>query len=376
MTTLLLLVGTRKGAFVYRGDAGRARFRVDGPHLLGSIVNHLVLDPRDGRTLLMAARTGHLGPTIFRSTDGGRTFAEAKRPPAFPKAASGEDGKAVEATFWITPGHPSQPGVFWAGTVPHGLFRSEDAGATWDPVSGFNDYVDGLKKAAQPLDAPPDGPITHSVLIDPRDPDHLYVGLSTGGLFESTDGGSRWRPLNKGVAADFLPEGSREVGHDPHCVALHPLRPDRLYQQNHCGIYRLDRPGETWTRIGANMPPEIGDIGFGIAVHPRDPDTAWVFPMDGTSVWPRTSPGGRPAVYRTRDAGASWERQDAGLPAEQAWFTVKRQALAADDLDPVGLYFGTTSGEIWASADEGASWRQIAAHLPHIYSVVAARAAE
>jgi hypothetical protein len=199
--------------------------------------------------------------------------------------------------------------------------------------------------------------------------------MSSGGTFESTDRGASWRPLNAGVAADFNPEPDPEYGHDPHCMALHPLSPDRLYQQNHCGIYRIDRPADRGERIGRAMPAEVGDIGFPITLHPRDPDTVWVFPMDGTTVWPRTAIGGRPAVYRSTDAGASWERQDAGLPREQAWLTVKRQAMAADACDPVGLYFGTTSGEIWASEDEGASWRQIAAHLPHVYSIESGRRA-
>jgi hypothetical protein len=175
--------------------------------------------------------------------------------------------------------------------------------------------------------------------------------------------------LNRGVLAEFLPEKEPEYGQDPHCVVLHPLQPDRLYQQNHCGIYRLDLPNERWKRIGKAMPAGIGDIGFPIVVHPGDPDTAWVFPMDGTSVWPRTSPGGKPAVYRTRNGGRTWQRQARGLPPRQAWFTVKRQAFAADAADPVGLYFGTTSGEVWASIDEGSSWSALVAHLPEIYSI-------
>jgi len=169
-----------------------------------------------------------------------------------------------------------------------------------------------------------------------------------------------------------MPGASPEYGQDPHCMGLHPLNPDRLYQANHCGIYRLDRPSDRWVRIGEKMPKDIGDIGFPIVLHPRDPETVWVFPMDGTTVWPRTSPGGRPAAYRTRDAGETWERQDRGLPPEQAWYTVKRQAFSCDSLQPVGLYFGTTSGELWTSPNEGRSWRRIAAHLPEIYSVVAA----
>ena len=208
----------------------------------------------------------------------------------------------------------------------------------------------------------------HSINVDPRDRNHLYIGLSSGGVFESNDGGADWRPLNKGVVGEFLPDPATEFGHDPHCVRIHPAMPDRLYQQNHCGIYRLDRPGERWTRIGDNMPSEIGDIGFPIELHPRDPDIAWVFPMDGTDVWPRTSPEGRPAVYVTRDAGESWQRQDTGLP-ERGWLTVKRQAMTTDRADPVGVYFGTTGGEVWASVNEGESWRCLARHLPEIFSV-------
>jgi hypothetical protein len=154
---------------------------------------------------------------------------------------------------------------------------------------------------------------------------------------------------------------------------LHPLKPDRLYQQNHCGIYRLDRPARKWTRIGSAMPRKIGDIGFPIVLHPTDPDTAWVFPMDGTTVWPRVSIGGKPAVYITRDGGESWQRQDRGLPESQAWFTVLRQSMCADERERPGLYFGTTSGDVWASGNGGERWSCIARHLPEIYSVTHAR---
>ena len=361
---VVVLVGTRKGAFFLRHAGGD--WRIEGPHFFGQIVHHMMLDPRDGRTLLVAARTGHLGPTVFRSTDWGETWKEASAPPAFRKV---EGGRAVDHVFWLTPGHADEPGVWYAGSSPQGLFRTTDGGDTWAGVAGFNEHEMYPKWTGGPEDGTPDGPKLHSILVDPRDAGHLYLGMSSGGTFESTDRGESWRPLNAGISAEFLPEPDPEYGHDPHCIQLHPLAPDRLYQQNHCGIYRLDRPGERWTRIGDAMPREIGDIGFPIVLHPRDPDTAWVFPMDGTEVWPRTSIDGRPAAYRTTDAGATWERQDAGLPREQAWFTVKRQAMAADGADPVGLYFGTTSGEVWASDDEGASWRQIAAHLPHVYSV-------
>ncbi|MGH8712606.1 MAG: WD40/YVTN/BNR-like repeat-containing protein, partial [Casimicrobiaceae bacterium] len=218
-------------------------------------------------------------------------------------------------------------------------------------------------------DGTPDGPKLHSILIDPRDARHMYIGMSGGGVFESTDGGADWRPLNRGVKADFLPQPDPEYGHDPHCVRLHPALPDRLYQQNHCGIYRLDRPAERWEDIGAAMPRSVGPIGLPMVVHPREPDTVWVFPMDGTSVWPRVSPGGKPAVYRSVNAGKTWQRQANGLPKSQAWLTVKRQAMTADAGAPVGVYFGTTSGEIWGSRDEGRTWKNLAAHLPEVYAV-------
>lgn len=366
--SVAVLVGTRKGAFILRGDKSRRTWKISEPLLFGHIVHHMVLDPRDRRTILAAARTGHLGPTMFRSTDFGKTWKEVERPPAFPKAPEDEKGLVVDHVFWLAPGHPSQPHVWHAGSSPQGLFRSEDGGRTWEGVKGFNEHPMRNAWTGGGQDGTPDGPKLHSINIDPRDPRHMYIGMSGGGVFESTDGGANWKPLNKGCAGDFLPIPDPEYGHDPHCMFLHPLMPDRLYQQNHCGIYRMERPEGRWIRIGSNMPKKVGDIGFPIVLHPRDPDTVWVFPMDGGTVWPRTSPDGKPAAYVTRNAGKTWKRLDKGLP-ERAWYTVKRQSMAADDRDPIGLYFGTTSGDVWASRNGGEKWTCVAKHLPHIYSV-------
>jgi photosystem II stability/assembly factor-like uncharacterized protein len=368
-----LLIGTRKGAFFLQTGKARRLWTINGPIQLGNVIHHVVQDPRRPNALVMASKSGHLGPTVFRSANFGKTWKEASKPPAFPKAPEGEKGRVVQHVFYLTPSLPSEPGVWYAGTSPQGLFRTEDGGDTWESVAGFNEHLMRPLWCGDHQDAPPDGATLHSINVDPRNANHIYFGMSIGGVFESTDRGASWSPLNKGCSADFIPTPDPEFGHDPHCLRLHPLNPDRLYQQNHCGVYRMDRPEGKWNRIGLKIPKKIGDIGFAIELHPRDVDTAWVFPMDGTAVWPRTSPGGKPAMYVTRNGGKSWRRQDRGLPPEQGWFTVKRQAMTNDSEKPVGIYFGTTAGEMWASRDEGDSWKCIARHLPHIYSVEVAK---
>jgi len=389
-----LVVSTRKGLFFLQPKSrkhtapmqGSSDWQLSNPVFLGHIINHALLDPRDGRTLLAAARTGHLGPTVFRSLDAGNSWQEADRPPAFDKAQPGEKARVVSHTFWLSPGHASEPGVWYAGSSPQALWVSEDSGATWGSVRGFNDHPEYEARTEDPQAGTPDGPIMHSILIDPRDSRHMYLGLSGGGIYETLDKGETWNPLNQGMASPIAeavapgesmetPHGSiawQETGpqHDPHCVQMHQQNPDVLYQQNHCGIYRLERPNTTWERIGNNMPTDVGDIGFVMGVHPRDSDTCWVFPMDGTDVWPRTCPGGKPAVFSTRDGGNTWARQNRGLP-ERAWFTVKRQCMAVSSADPAGVYFGTTCGELWGSENEGDSWYCLAAHLPEIYAVEA-----
>jgi BNR-Asp box repeat protein len=367
-----IFIGTRKGAFVLSSDSSRRKWEISNPIFLGNIVHHMVMDPRDRKNILMAARTGHLGPTVFRSSDRGKTWTEASRPPAFPKAEEGEKGLVVDHVFWLTPGHSSEPGVWYGGTSPQGMFRSEDHGNNWQGVEGFNENPMRRAWTGGGQDGTPDGPKMHSIIVDPRDRNHLYIGMSSGGVFESMDQGKSWTPLNRGCEANFLPDPDAEFGHDPHCVRLHPMMPDRLYQQNHCGIYRMERSNGRWERIGTNMPKKVGDIGFPLVLHPRDPNIVWVFPMDGTTVWPRTSPDGKPSVYRTTNAGKRWERQHSGLPEKNAWWTVKRQAMTVDHEKSVGIYFGTTSGEVWGSRDEGASWRCLARNLPHIYSLEAA----
>ncbi len=370
-----LLVGTRKGGFILRSDKARHKWKVFDGMFIGSIIHHMVMDPRDRQTILMTARTGHLGPTIFRSTDLGKTWQEAKRPPAFPKAPDSQKGRAVRHNFWLSPGHVNEAGVWYAGSSPPGLFRSEDGGVTWESVEGFNSHPMNSAWVGTLEEEPPDGATLHSIMIDPRDANHLYLCLSAGGVFESPNRGQDWSPLNKGLISDFLPVPDAEYGHDAHCLRLHPLQPDRLYQQNHCGVYRMDRGRGTWVNIGKNLPKTVSDHSFPIVVHPYDPDTAWIFPLDGSFPLGRVSPEGKPATYITRDCGKTWKRQDKGFPRRHGWFTVKRQGMSVDAHDPVGVYLGTTGGEVWASANEGKSWTRLITSLPEIYSVEAAELA-
>ncbi|OGT70811.1 MAG: glycosyl hydrolase [Gammaproteobacteria bacterium RIFCSPLOWO2_02_FULL_57_10] len=372
MTRHLILVGTRKGAWIVEGDANRSNWKIKGPMHLGAVISHYVADPRTVGYQLMSVGSGHLGPSVFISKDHGETWTEAATPPAF--APVGDSARSVDHVFWLTPGHASEPNVWYAGTSPQGLFKSRDGGNTWEEVKGFNHHPDCFTWRGGDKDGTPDGPKLHSIIVDHSDKTHLLVGMSGGGIFESFDEGATWKPLNKGVAMDFYPpkeDGSEyEFGHDPHCMVMHPVHSNRLYHQNHCGLYALDRDeGDRWTRIGDNMPKDVGDIGFPIVVHPRDPDTAWTFPMDGSGQWPRTAPGGKPAVFRTRDGGKSFERMAKGFPAEQGWWTVKRQCMAVDAEQSVGVYLGTTNGQLWGSFDEGATWQGIAMDLPQIYSV-------
>ncbi|MCB2155747.1 glycosyl hydrolase [bacterium] len=358
-----LLIGTMKGAFILKSDAARKQWRMQKPQFFGHEVNHLLVDPRNRRTWMLAGQTGHLGPTVQRSLDGGKSWQPAAKPPAFSK----KSGKSVQRVFFLAPGHTDEPGTWYAGTVPFGLFRSEDNGEIWKQIKGFDPAVIAPKWGMPS----PVGEITHSVIVDPRNRRHLYVSMSCAGFYESRDRGKSWKPVNSGQENDFFPPSKeeRDHGYDPHCTVQSAADPDRFYQQNHCGIYVMDLPESKWRRVGRNMPEAIGDVGFPIVAHPRKKDVAWVFPMDAMDVWPRTSPDGKPAVFRTTNAGKTWQRQAKGLPAKNAWFTVLRQAMKADGGNPVGIYFGTTQGEVWGSTNEGASWRCLASYMPRILSI-------
>ena len=352
---VVVLVGTTKGLFVLEGDAGRDRWTLTDPVLEGWSVYHAIVDARDGS---IHACTNHeiYGATVHRSRDRGKTWTRADG-----LALPDGSGLELERTWHVEPGLASEPGTLWLGAAPGALFRSDDAGERWEAVGSV------LSHPTRPRWHPGAGGMCcHSIQVDPNDGRRVYIGISAAGVFRSEDGGETWSPANAGTAADFLPDPYPEVGQCVHKVLLHGADSTRLWQQNHCGVYRSDYRGESWARLDGNGLPS--EFGFALALHPRDPDTAFVVPIRGSDN--RVTCGGRLGVYKTSDGGASWSLAMRGLP-ERAWTGVLREGLASDALDPFGVYLGTQSGSVFASADEGASWRELARQLPPVQSVEA-----
>lgn len=356
-----ILAGTRKGLFLLRADDARRDWTLEGPMLEGWEVFHAAQDPRDG-TLFAAANNFVYGATVQRSKDGGRTW-ERSEGLGLPE----ETGLTLEKTWHVEPGRDSEPGVLWLGGAPGVLFRTEDSGESWQVVQSL--LEDPTRERWQPGFG---GMCTHSIQIDPADPGRMYVGISAAGVFRSEDGGESWTPANSGTAADFMPDDPfPEVGQCVHKVLLHPGREGRLWQQNHCGVYRSDDHGRSWERLEENGLPSA--FGFPLALHHSKPDTAFVIPEDSAREGRvgggnRVTSEGRLGVYRTEDGGKSWELASNGLP-ERAWVEVLREGMASDRLDSPGIYFGTKSGSVFASTNEGDEWAEIARHLPAVLSV-------
>ena len=355
---IILLVSTSKGGFIYYSDEKRRFWEVNGPYLLGSIVHHMVLDPRDSKTIMMAAQTKKHGPMIFKSTDFGMNWIPVKSPPQFSK------NKKLAHIYCIRPGNMKEPNVWYAGSSPQGLFKSEDFGDTWQEVTAFNNHPMKNKWCGKPSKSTLKYQKIHSIMVHPNNSEHLIIGMASGGVFESIDQGKSWVELNNGLVNHNLVDS---LGKDPHLVIQHPINPNILYQQNQGGIFKLNLENRIWEHIGSGI--DIGDIGFSLCIHPEDPHVLWAFPMEGTDIWSRVCAGGQPAVYCTQDSGKTWFRQDIGFPMWHAWFTVLNKAMISDNFNSVGLYIGTTNGSIWHSDNEGGSWRQIVNHLPKIYAL-------
>ena len=351
-TRVLLLIGTRKGAFIAQSDEDRAAWTLRGPFCEGWPVHDVSVDAASG-ALYAAAGSPWYGPAVWRSDDLGETWTHSSSGLTY-----GEEGPAIPTAWNVTAAH----GTVWAGVEPAGLFRSGDRGETWQHVAALRDHPS--RPGWQPGNG---GLILHTIVPHATDPRRMWVAISAVGTFETRDGGQTWVTRNRGVRADFVPGPPPEVGQCVHKLVAAAGEPETLYQQNHCGVYRSDDGGGAWTEITAGLPSQFG---FPIVAHPRDPATAWVIPLNGDDKG-RFMPDAAAAVWRTRDRGATWERLAAGLPQEHAYLGVLREAMAVDRLDPAGVFFGTSNGELWASADEGATWSQVAARLPEIWSVEA-----
>src|SRR5919204_921604 len=344
-----VLAGTRKGLFVLRSDDRRA-WTVEEPVLEGWEVYHAVQDARGG-SLYAAANHAVYGATVQRSTDGGKTWARSEG-----LGLPEESGLKLEKTWHVEPGRESEPGRLWLGGAPGVLFRTDDSGESWEVVQSLLEHP-----TRERWNPGAGGMCTHSIQLDAGDPNRMYVGISAAGVFRSEDAGESWTPANQGTAADFFPEDPfPEVGQCVHKLLLHPARAGRLWQQNHCGVYRSDDYGDSWERLEGNGLPS--GFGFPIALDPADPDVAWVVPEEGAEN--RVTCDGRLGVYRTGDGGATWMLEEDGLPAP-AWLAVMREGMSFDD---EGVYLGMQSGSVFARSRDG-RWTEAASNLPPILSI-------
>jgi hypothetical protein len=360
MTTSLLAIGTGKGLFLGRSEDDRRTWQISGPHFPMTGVYAVSIDARRSPARLLAGvSSSHYGPTVATSDDLGGSWQEpAQRPIAFPAEADQPLGRVWQ----IAPGPADQPDVVYAGTEPQGLFRSDDGGVTYQLVRALWEHPHRPEWGAGF-----GGPAIHTVIPHSTDPKRVLVAMSSGGVYRTEDGGDSWTASNTGIKAYFLPDPYPEFGQCVHKVACHPSRPDQLFAQNHHGVYRSDDGGVDWTSIADGLP---SDFGFPIAVHPHRPGVVYTFPLEADRR--RFPPDAKCRVYRSEDAGATWQPLHDGLPTEPFYLTVLRDAMCVDDAPAAGVYFGTRGGDVFASRDEGDHWQQVATNLPEVLSIRAA----
>ncbi len=352
----LVLLGTRKGAFILELDAERERVTVGGPFCETMPIAHLAWDPLRG-ALLAGAGSPWYGPIVWRSPDLGQTWTQSSEGLRFEDSgADVSETSGVERIWNLTPAGET----VYAGVEPAGLFRSDDGGVTWAHVSGLREHP-----SRPTWQASNGGLMLHSIVPHPTDADRMWVAISSVGVFHTADAGATWEPRNHGVRALFAAEEHVETSHCIHKLVQHPDRPDTLFQQSHTGVYRSDDGGTTWVDGNEGLP---STFGFPIAVHPREPETIWTVPLNGDDQG-RFMPGGRAAVWQSQDGGESWAQQSEGLPPHDAYLGVLREGMAVDQHDPAGVYIGTSTGQLFGSRDEGRSWRLLADFLPGIASV-------
>jgi photosystem II stability/assembly factor-like uncharacterized protein len=367
MSGVRLLVGTRKGAFVLTSDGSRDEWDVNGPLFAGWEIYHVNASPADPDRLYASQSSGWFGQVVQRSDDGGQTWETVGNEFSYdgvPGTHQWYDGTQHPWEFarvWHLEPSLDDPDTVYAGVEDAALFRSQDGGRTWQELSGLRGH-----KTGEQWQPGAGGLCLHTILIDPDDPQRMVVAISAAGTFRTDDGGETWRPINRGLRSAELPDEDREVGHCVHRIAMHASRPDVLFMQKHWDVMRSDDGGEQWQEVSGNLP---SDFGFPIAVHAHEPETVYVVPIKSDSE--HVPPDGKLRVYRSRTGGNEWEPLTNGLPQEHCYVNVLRDAMAVDGLDPCGVYFGTTGGQVYGSSDAGDSWTPIVRDLPAVLSVEA-----
>jgi len=365
MSGVRVLVGTRKGGFVLTADGKRKRWEVSGPHFAGWEIYHLKGSPADPNRLYASQSSGWFGQMIQRSNDGGKTWETMGNEFAYdgvPGTHQWYDGTAHPWEFkrvWHLEPSLADPDTVCAGIEDAALFRSTDGGKCWTEVSGLRKHGSG------PHWSPGAGGMClHTIIQDPSNPQRMYIAISAAGAFRTDDGGQSWTPINRGLHSQYIPDPTAEVGHCVHRIALHPSRPNVLFMQKHWDVMRSDDGGDSWHEVSGNLPT---DFGFPIEVHAHEPETVYVVPIKSDSE--HYPPEGKLRVYRSRSGGNEWEGLTKGLPQSDCYVNVLRDAMAVDSLDPCGVYFGTTGGQVYASPDGGDSWTPIVRDLPAVLSV-------
>ena len=365
MSGVRVLAGTRKGAFVLTSDAKRERWDVSGPHFAGWEMYHVTGSPADPSRLYASQSTGWFGQLIQRSDDGGATWQpmgnqfEYDGVPGTHQWYDGTPHPWEFARVWHLEPSLTDPDTVYAGVEDAALFRSVDGGGTWQELPGLRTH-----DTAPSWQPGAGGMCLHTIVLDPRDPARMFVAISAAGVFRTDDAGKTWRPVNRGLLTDGIPDQDAEVGHCVHNLAMHPARPDVLFMQKHWDVMRSDDAGESWQEISGNLPT---DFGFPIDVHAHEPDTLYVVPIKSDSE--HFPLDGQLRVYRSRSGGNEWEPLTNGLPQRDCYVNVLRDAMAVDSLDECGVYFGTTGGQVYASADAGDHWAPIVRDLPAVLSV-------
>jgi len=365
MSRVRVLVGTRKGAFILTADGKRDGWDVSGPHFGGWEIYHMKASPADPNRIFAAQSSGWFGQIMQRSSDGGKTWEAVSNKFAYDGPTGTHqwyDGTPHPWEFakvWHVEPSPTDPDTVYAGVEDAALFRSTDGGQTWYELAGLRTHSTG--SLWQPGAG---GMCLHTILLDPRSPGRIVVAISSAGAFRSDDGGTTWRPINKGLKSEGIPDPTAEVGHCVHRIAMHRSRPGTLFMQKHWDVMRSDDAGDTWREVSGNLP---SDFGFPIDVHAHEPETIFVVPIKSDSE--HYPPDGKLRVYRSRTGGNEWEALTDGLPQRHCYVNVLRDAMAVDALDPCGVYFGTTGGQVFCSPNGGDRWTPIAEHLPSVVAV-------